>query len=77
MIHVLANIIEVIVLPSGTDALLTVYRSCQARQWTGWVNLAQKYRLELRCGGVFEMEVGGAREVVVQIRRVIDASSAR
>lgn len=47
MIHVLSHVVEVVVLPSGADALLAVHNPTENRQRTRRVGLAQEYRFEL------------------------------
>ena len=47
MVSVFADIIQVIVLAPGTDALLRIDNSCQLSKVTAWINCALEDRLEL------------------------------
>lgn len=47
MVHVLPDVVEVVVLAPGPDALLAVHRALEAGEGARRVRLPQKYRLKL------------------------------
>mmetsp|Transcript_136892 Transcript_136892/g.425291 ORF Transcript_136892/g.425291 Transcript_136892/m.425291 type:complete len:213 (+) Transcript_136892:2805-3443(+) len=85
MVHILAHILQVIVLPTRTDALLGIHGALQLGEGVAWVDLADKDRLELVHASVDEEQGrivvrhdGGGRDegVVALLRKEIDEGLA-
>jgi len=51
MIAILANVVEVIVFPTGTNTLLRIHGALQMSKVALWVHCSEKYALELASRG--------------------------
>jgi hypothetical protein len=66
VVDILSNVVEIVVLPAGSDALLRVDSPLQLRQLTGWITHSLEDWLELKNGPpcLFDVMLYGARKIL-------------